>query len=470
MNRIVLAVFVLALSVAPLAAQWLPSTELPSDSAEEGSPAVVAVSDSNLFAVWLSTYVASQERQVRASTYEADSGYWKTPVALTGRSSEVSTTGPTLTVDPVSGGLWAAFYLGSFPVDYPWGIYTVRISTTGIDTPRLAMPDTGVGNVLLRYNGNVRVGMAWTDVSGSGMDMYSSVWYSQMDSDTWVRRQLVAQGTGTPSVIDCTEPALCRDTGDHFFLAWSRVVQSPPSSEVHITRVPDTATIGVFPGSAPANVYDMNGTLLASNMVTDGSNHHLLTRFYRNGTWSDPETLTSDESPDIRHRVALDPEGLFWIIYCEGGIPPYRILARHYSGDRWSAPETVGTGNYEADPTIVSTYSGNLWAVWRGAGTGGARIFVSRRNGRPGLAEQRQVAVQPLRVVPTISRSGFTVAAGNAGPVTVYNATGQAVAALRTGETGRLRWNGTNSAGSRVPPGVYAIRAGTGRAQKVVVR
>ena len=460
-----------ALFAAPAAARWSAPIELPSDSADESSPAAIAVRDSNLYAVWLSSFAGADERQVRGSMYEADSGRWNSPAEFTGRSSELAGTGPTISSDPIAHGIWVAFYKGSFPVeDDAWGIYTVRADSTGIDTPRLAMPDTGVGSLLLRAGDSARIGMAWTDVSGASPDFYSSVWFSMTGTDTWTTRLLVASGMGTPVLVDCTEPALCRDSGDRFFAAWSRIAYAQSSFETHISRLPDTATIGVFPGSAPAIGYDMSGSLLAANTVMDGSNHFLITRFYRNGLWTDPETLSNDETPNARHRLCIDPEGLFWIIYSEGYSPPMRLLARYCSGGVWSSPESVGLGGYISDPAIISTYSGDLWAVWSGPGTGGGRVFSSHRNGRPGVAERGRVPAQSLRVLPTISGSGFMIAARNREMVTVYSADGRAVTALHAADDGSLLWDGTNRTGSRVPPGVYAIRAGTGLTQKVVVR
>jgi len=471
MSRIVLAVAVFALFAAPAAAQWSTPIELPSDSADESSPAALAVRDSNLYAVWVSTFAGANERQIRGSMYEADSGAWNRPAELTGRSPEIASTGPTLTADPIVHGLWIAFYKGSFPVDDDaWGIYTIRADSTGIDTPRLAMPDTGVGSVLLRSGDSGRIGMAWTDISGAAPDFYSSVWFSTLEADTWTARTLVARGMGTPILVDCTEPALCRDSGDRFFAAWSRIAYSQQSYETHIIRLPDTATIGVFTGSAPAISYDMHGTLLAANTTLDGSNHFLITRFYRNGLWTDPETLSNNETPNARHRLCVDSEGLFWIVYSEGYSPPMHLFARYYAGGAWSSPESVGLGTYSSDAGIISTYSGDLWAVWTGPGAGGDRVFSARRNGRPGIAERNRVPAQSLRVVPTISGSGFAIAARNDEGVTIYSADGRAVAALRPADNGHLQWNGTDRAGSRVPPGVYTIRAGTGQTQKVVVR
>ncbi|MCX6841368.1 MAG: hypothetical protein NTX53_03665 [candidate division WOR-3 bacterium] len=471
MSRIVLAVAVFVLFAAPAAAQWSTPVELPSDSADESSPAALAVRDSNLYAVWVSTFAGASERQIRGSMYEAGSGRWNHPAEFTGRSSELASTGPSLTADPIDHGIWVAFYKGSFPVDDDaWGIYTVRADSTGIDTPRLAMPDTGVGSVLLRSGDSGRIGMAWTDVSGAAPDFYSSVWFSMLEADTWTARLPLALGMGTPVLVDCAEPALCRDSGDRFFAAWSRIAYSQQSHETHIIRLPDTATIGVFPGSAPAIAYDMDGSLLATNTILDGSNHFLITRFYRDGLWTDPETLSSNETPNARHRLCVDTEGLFWIVYSEGYSPPMHLFARYYAGGVWSSPESIGLGTFNSDAGIISTYSGGLWAVWSGPGAGGDRVFFSRRNGRPGVAERGRVSVQSLRVLPTISGSGFTIAARTREMVTIYSADGRAIAALRAADDGQLQWNGTNRTGSRVPPGVYAIRSGSGQTQKVVVR
>jgi flagellar hook assembly protein FlgD len=62
------------------------------------------------------------------------------------------------------------------------------------------------------------------------------------------------------------------------------------------------------------------------------------------------------------------------------------------------------------------------------------------------------------------------VAVRNGEMVNVYSADGRSVVALRAADDGWLRWNGTDRAGSRVPPGVYTIRAGTGQTRKVIVR
>ncbi len=181
MRVLVLSVCAFALA----AAQWSAPISLPTDSGTGLIPAVAAMSDSNLFCAWVAGYAGGQEHQILGSMYDAVSGAWNSPIQFTQRSALVSAIGPGLSADPAHGGLRVAYYRGSFPTDEDtWGIYGMFADSTGVGPDQRVMADTAVEIVIMRFNEAGQVGMMWTDETGAGLDMYSSVWFSLMSGDT----------------------------------------------------------------------------------------------------------------------------------------------------------------------------------------------------------------------------------------------------------------------------------------------
>jgi hypothetical protein len=393
--------------------------------------------------------------------YEADAGAWNQPAHFTQRSALVSATGPGLTADMAHGGLRVAYYRGSFPTDDDtWGIYNLLADSTGIGPDLRAMSDTAVGTVILRADAAGNPGMLWSDETGAGMDMYASVWFSRMDGDTWLPRQLVAAGMGSPANVDCHIPAMCRDTAG-FDVAYVRQVYSPASTTVHVLTLPDTASLGAFAGTDPALVNDLGGTLLLVCVEVGSTERFLVARFLSGGSWSAPETLASDVTPGVRPRVCVDSAGLFWVAYCAGiSSPPYWLTVRYYDGV-WRAAEQVAPGGPVASPVLVPTYSGTIWLVWRG-GTTQEQLFSSRRLSRPGVAERTAspgwLTANRLEVRPTVG-SLFSLD----GSADIYDASGRNVNRVDG------RWSGQDRNGDRLEPGVYYLRNGGAQA-KVVLR
>ncbi|MEO0081776.1 MAG: FlgD immunoglobulin-like domain containing protein [candidate division WOR-3 bacterium] len=443
--------------------QWSAPMALPHDSADDLACTAVAIDDSSLFAAWVSRY-GFTEYEIRGSMYNADSGRWTGLRRFATRSAEIAMTGPGLSTDPLRNRLWVAYYKGAFPVDQDsWGVYTAYADSAGISPSELTMSDTGVSAIVLRHNGAGQTGMVWTDIAGTPPDFYSSVWFSQLDGDTWRARRLVAGGSAMP-LTDCTEPALCADTGDRFFVAWTRIVPIVPSYRVHIAGLPDTTTLGVFPGSSPAIVSDLHGTLLETNVQTVNTERLLLARMYRAGNWTAPETISRTATPGVRQRMCVDTAGIFWVIYTEGVGQPMTLLARYYQNDGWSTPETVAVGGVYNSPVIVSTYSSQLWAVWQGQDTDTGRIFSSRRLGRPGVGSgpMREASRDRIEARPNPFRTTVNLRLPTgAQRVNIYDATGRLVRSLSASgdrSAAGVVWDGTDRTGRRVCPGLYCVR------------
>lgn len=465
MRHTVLFAAAFAALVGSAFGQWSGPIALPSDSAHDMMPAVVATGDSDLTAVWVSGYGIGVGNQIRSSHYRAGVG-WRPVSVVSEMSPLIAQAGPGLSHDPSHDCLRLAYYRGSYPTDDDtWGICTQTMDSLGVHPGGLAISDTGVSDIVLRYNDSGQVCMLWTDVTGAGLETYSSVWFSRMQGDNWLPRQLVAAGMGSPAEVQCHMPAMCRDSGNRLVAAYVRQVYSPPSTELRVLALPDTATLGVFTGMYPAVVSDEHGTVMLACLVQGATEAWLLVRRYRDGVWSEPETLSATTTPGVRPRFCVDTEGLFWIVYSNGiSAPPFALEARYFDGVRWSEPEEITQG-FVLSPVIVPTYSGGIWAVWQQQGAPNWVLASAHRLGRPAIAESPAGPAITPGVAPTVGREFRLVLPAGTG-AQVHDAAGRAVRRL---EAGAVSWDGRGDAGERLAPGVYYVRA-AGAGRKFVLR
>jgi hypothetical protein len=121
--------------------------------------------------------------------------------------------------------------------------------------------------------------------------------------------------------------------------------------------------------------------------------------------------------------------------YQAAGLPTAQVTSVHFS---------PGLATL-----FVGTSSRGIWiqdiAPPTGVGSGPAPATASLT-----------VAPNPFSAWTTISLGGRI--SGSAVPLTIVDVTGRAVKRLETA-TGRIAWDGTDTAGRRLPSGVYFVRA-----------
>ena len=429
MKLVTVLAAVLFLSGSIASAQWTDPIPLPSDSATDSQPVSIGVADSNLVAAWFSRLPS----------------------------------GAAIGMDPALQRVWIPWYNGSYPVDSDtWGVYAAYGDSGGLFPGVKLFADTGVFDMAMGCNGALRTGILYSKSEGVGIDMHSSVFYRHRDGDTWTTAELIAAGSGGPTVIDCTQPCLAGDTGDVFYMSYTRVVHAQPFTyRVYVRRYPGTTIIGEFNGRNPALVHDWHGRLVLA--CVDDSLGCLVARMY-DGTWSDPVILDTTPLAGNPPSLCIDTLGYFWIAYASGTAPNSRLYARYFDRTTWSGPEPVSNQGCPQSPCVTKTWCNRIWVLWQ-TDTG---IFSAFRTDPPGI-ETRTEPVRSdviLRVSPTISGSRFVVSlarvcAGNH-TVRVHNAAGQLVRSLLASSTRRgassVTWDGTDAGGSRLPNGVYHVR------------
>jgi len=447
----ILALCCLLCAVA--SAQWSTPVQLPADSASDMMPAITAVDDSGLVCAWVSSY-GYMKQQVRASRYRWETG-WQPWFSFSDLTPEIAVNGPGLAAEPQRGGVLAAYYNGSYPTDDAWGIWTTFRDSAGGQAPRLALTDSGVTDLVLRAGEDGFLGLFWSNIRGSGPNQYMSVWFCPTRADTWWPRQLVGAGSNAPDVVNCHQPAMCRDTGGRFLAAYG--IQAPGISRVRVLTLPDTTTIGEFEGDQPALVSDLNGTLWLAHTKRGSTENFLLVRKYAGGVWSEPETLCRSATPNVRPRLCVDPQGYFWLAYSSGLFtPPWWLEVRYHDGTRWSAAEAVAPGGVTSYPVIASSHAGHIWLVWNQGVGNRTGVFAARRLSRPGVGEAARTMRASVGGRPTIIRGVLRMGVDSR-QHTAYRAELLDISGRRALDLKP----GANDV-SRLAPGVYFVRTASG--------
>jgi lysozyme len=135
--------------------------------------------------------------------------------------------------------------------------------------------------------------------------------------------------------------------------------------------------------SAPQTVSDQPGDI---DVLWHGTNGHLWTLGYRNGTWRTAATDISGAAAPSAANLIGDPSVVasgpgridaFW----EGSdfnIWQATYTAGWYGNGSWSTPQSLGLGPVASAPEAVSPGPGLIDLFWNRAGTG---IYVDRFNG-----------------------------------------------------------------------------------------
>ncbi len=464
MKHVIVLAAVLLLSGAAAFAQWTDPIPLPSDSATDSRPVCIGVADSNLVAVWFSR-LRSHDCQIRGSIYE--DGEWGGMVGFSDPSNLIG-SGPAIGMDPGLQRVWIPWYYGSYPVDNDtWGVYAAYGDSSGLFPGTKLFADTGVFDMAMGYNGAFTTGILYSKAEGVGIEMYSSVFYRYRNRDTWTTPEVIVRGSGSPTIIDYIQPCLAGDSGDVFYMSYTRVIQAQPLAyRVFVYQYPDDVVIGEFNGHYPALVHGWHGHLVLA--CVDDSLNCLVARTY-DGTWSDPVTLDTTPLDANSPSLCIDTLGYFWIAYASGDRTSSTIYARYRDQTGWSDPELIDDQGAPGSPYVVKTWANRIWVLWQKDG----RIYSAFRTTQPGITSSQQLrpADNSFRVFPAVSNSRFVISCApvlhkNCG-VSVHNAAGQLVRSLDPIGRTRIIWDGTGNQGRQLPSGVYYISLNAGTCRQV---
>ncbi len=333
---------------------------------------------------WLASGVSAPEVTDRAShtgSYGAQLGcqpFGFTPPLNLSNTSDASYSTSLVTGD--SGILHVAWYdydeaTGNGDVYYrqresdgAWSV-PLNISST---------PERSTGPQLaVDREGNVHV--VWSDYTPGN----SEVFYSQRTSDgTWTSPQNISNSP-EPSVA--AEVAV--DGNGIVHVIWQDAPDWYISDIYHAWRSgdgtwssPQIISGGIEWSNPPRAAVDRDGIVHVVWGAADGSEIYYVRRA-SDGTWSAPLNLSNTPGSSQTPQLAVDGEGNVHVVWDEsmgvgsGGIS----YARRDSSGTWSTPQSISSNPTYADrPQLAVDGGGNVHVIWI---YGHLAIFYSRRGG-----------------------------------------------------------------------------------------
>ncbi len=119
-------------------------------------------------------------------------------------------------------------------------------------------------------------------------------------------------------------------------------------------------------------------------------------RYFEGGRWSETQTLTGADGPNLYHAVARDSRGKLHLVWQGFRGGKSGILMRTQDGQSWSAETLVSTGPGDNwAPAAAADSKGNVWIGWDGYENGNFDVFVRRLGSGGRLEERRQITRSP---------------------------------------------------------------------------
>lgn len=174
------------------------------------------------------------------------------------------------------------------------------------------------------------------------------------------------------------------------------------------------------------------------------------------------------------HDVWFEPDGGSDLFYFDG---------QNQSFGAWQGAGQDPNGFYDVDPMFCDPL-GRAWPIFSGAfrvsslsplatgSSGGGPIGgIDSTCETVGVGALVATGLRPDRVhaVPNPARLGARLDATQATTLVVMDVAGRRVRELKAEPRGRVRWDGRDARGDRVPPGVYYLRANTGARGRLIV-
>ncbi len=289
----------------------------------------------------------------------------------------------------------------------------------------------------------------------------------------WIEEQISETGPGAAG------PACCADGLGNVHVVW----EARPDNKWYVYHRQWDGTAwgeirqisnGSYAGVNPDCACDEAGRLMVvwasyglKGVIKDGDD------------WMD---LGSISSPSYMANLAADGMGGFHLVSDYYGVLYYQA----YRGT-WSARMRLNPGSYGRKPFVSADEDGHLIVVWTDGKDGGSSIVARRWEGDPGVAGSEVVEAGPVgfgiaHLTPNpfsvSAEIKFTLASVSDARVSISDVRGRLIwqedlEAMAPGYHA-IKWNGEDTRGRHVSPGVYfvCLTAGdkTAHAKAVLLR
>jgi mRNA-degrading endonuclease HigB of HigAB toxin-antitoxin module len=160
----------------------------------------------------------------------------------------------------------------------------------------------------------------------------------------------------------------------------------PVQAWTHPSSLSDNISPDGQDAEFPQVAMDNSGNAIIVWMQLDGSNWQIFKSEYRNGTWTHPADLTDKINPDVQHadipQVAMDNNGNAIIVWEQYNGSVYQIFKSEYRNGTWTHPEDVADNispdeEYAYNPQVAMDDNGNAIIVWMQSDGSNDQIFKS---------------------------------------------------------------------------------------------
>jgi mRNA-degrading endonuclease HigB of HigAB toxin-antitoxin module len=268
--------------------------------------------------------------------------------------------------------------------------------------------------VAMDNNGNAIIVWGQYDSSSD-----KQIFLSEYRNGTWNHPDSISDNI-SPDGNPAYSPKVAMDNNGNAIIVWSQYDGS--SKQIFLSEYRDSTWS--HPNSLSDNIsldgstttghqvsMDNNGNAIIVWSQYDGSSKQIFLSEYRNGTWSHPNSLSDNISPDgetaISPQVAMDSNGnaiIVWSQYYDDNSY-YRIFLSEYRNGTWIHPSSLSdyislhvSGSNATSSQVSMDSNGNAIVVWQRGTSSNKKIF---------LGEYREGEwLHPISVYDNISPDG----------------------------------------------------------------
>jgi hypothetical protein len=403
---------------------WSPPTRLTNDPAYSVDPAIATDENGNLHVAWVDTRDGNQEIYYKSW----DGSVWSTDQLV----NEYVRPDVNPTIAAGGGGVYLA-----------WEIYTQGMS--GYEVAFSALTDSGWTNPMPPDAGSAagkesyRPSLAW------GADGLLHLVYERQSAILEMEKIRHRSWDGvswSPKTVLATDAAFSRGP----------VIAAGEDSTLHV-------------------------------VWHDGENlgGDIFYAKYDGTAWQATESIVSGGTEVSRPSVAVDGSGGVHVVWEDYRYGESKIFLMSHDGSGWSDPVRLSEGDgVSILPTVTARGSGEISVVWTDFRHGEPEIYFRTNQELTDVAELpfHVRAGGPVRLsipypMPFAQETHLSFSLNHSADLLleVFDVHGRRVRTLVNGFYGAgdhpARWDGRDSSGNLVAPGVYFIRCGTARGADV---
>jgi hypothetical protein len=406
-------------------------------------------------------------------------------VGLFTSASEIRLTGySTSDANPAivqtSGDIWLAwasdrngdgelYYKISSDLGETWSYETRLTSQAGDDgCPAIAEDQDG------------RIWVVWQSAREGGYEIY----YKTYDGTSWSQDVSLTQNTFAD-----IEPSITQASDGLIWVIWSSNRKDGNYEIYYVTFDGDSwssvkrLTNNESQDYYPEVVESDDGELWVVWCTDRDGRSEVYYKIFNGISWSDDMRLTYSAGDKQSPSITQTSDGEVWATYAKSG----NVFYKRYDGADWSE-ESMLFGKWYSNQwsSVTQASDGRMWVAYCSTRGGNQDIFAQRSNSDVTAAAEtpRDVDAEPgltmARVFPNPfdakANIEFALPEDRSIELAIYGIAGQKVRTLMEGRlsAGRheIAWNGTDSWGRPVSPGIYFCRLEAGKqvsSRKIVV-